>query len=304
MRVLVYNHSMTKQISYIITGPTASGKSDFAHRLAREIGGAIINCDSVQIYSGIENISASPFAGMAISDNIDGVPYRLFSVLPLSEQISVADYLNMARHEYESVIKSGYTPIFVGGTGYYVNALINGISPMPDISDENRTRARELVAHDIVAARKLLPDDFTATDSQRVARALEVFFETGRHLSEFQSAPRVGAVVPDAKRILICPETSVLRERIASRIPQMVSSGALNEAKNIIAQGWNPERAIGAVQLCSYLRGEKTYDECVTDWINKTNQYAKRQRTWFRTQFTPDVIVDTVGSDADVNIVF
>ncbi len=292
---------MTKQISYIVTGPTASGKSNFAHRLAREIGGAIINCDSVQIYSGIENISASPFAGMAISDNIDGVPYRLFSVLPLSEQISVADYLNMARHEYESVIKSGYTPIFVGGTGYYINALINGISPMPDISLENRTCARELVAHDIVAARKLLPNDFIATDSQRVARALEVFLETGRHLSEFQSAPRVGAVVPDAKRILICPETSVLRERIASRIPQMVSSGALEEAKNIIAQGWNPERAIGAVQLCSYLRGEKTYDECVTDWINKTNQYAKRQRTWFRTQFTSDVIVDTVGSDADIN---
>lgn len=304
MTVLVYNHSMTKQKAYIVTGPTASGKSDFAHKLACEIGGAIINCDSVQIYSGIENISASPFAGKAISDNIDGVPYRLFSVLPLSEQISVADYLNMARHEYESVIQAGYTPIFVGGTGYYINALVNGISPMPDIGLENRTRARELVARDIVAARKLLPDDFTATDSQRVARALEVFFETGRHLSEFQSAPRIGAIVPDAKRILICPDTSVLRERIALRIPKMVSSGALEEAKNIIAQGWNPERAIGAVQLCSYLRGEKTYDECVTDWINKTNQYAKRQRTWFRTQFTPDVIVDTVGSDADINIVF
>ena len=291
---------MTKQKAYIVTGPTASGKSDFAHRLAREIGGAIINCDSVQIYSGIENISASPFADKAISDNIDGVPYRLFSVLPLSEQISVADYLNMARHEYESVIQAGYTPIFVGGTGYYINALVNGISPMPDICLENRTRARELVARDIVAARKLLPDDFTATDSQRVARALEVFFETGRHLSEFQSAPRIGAVVPDAKRILICPDTSVLRERIALRIPKMVSGGALEEAKNIIAQGWNPERAIGAVQLCLYLRGEKTYDECVTDWINKTNQYAKRQRTWFRTQFNPDVIINSLGSDADI----
>ena len=292
---------MTKQKAYIVTGPTASGKSDFAHKLACEIGGAIINCDSVQIYSGIENISASPFADKAISDNIDGVPYRLFSVLPLSEQISVADYLNMARHEYESVIQAGYTPIFVGGTGYYINALVNGISPMPDIGLENRTRARELVAHDINAVRKLLPDDFTATDSQRVARALEVFFETGRHLSEFQSAPRIGAIVPDAKRILISPDTSVLRERIASRIPKMISGGALEEAKNIIAQGWNPERAIGAVQLCSYLRGEKTYDECVTDWINKTNQYAKRQRTWFRTQFNPDVIINSLGSDADIN---
>lgn len=303
MRVLVYNHGMTKQDSYIITGPTASGKSDFAHRLACEIGGVIINCDSVQMYSGIENISASPFAGKTSFDNIDGVPYRLFSVLPLSEQISVADYLNMARHEYESAIKSGYIPIFVGGTGYYINALINGISPMPDISLENRTHARELVARDINAARKLLPDDFAATDTQRVARALEVFFETGRHLSEFQSMPRVGAIVPDAKRVLICPPTDILRKRIAQRIPQMLSGGALEEAENIIAHGWNPERAIGAVQLCSYLRGDKTYDECVTDWINKTNQYAKRQRTWFRTQFLPDVTIDTFGSQADVNIV-
>ncbi len=304
MSVLVYNHVTMKDTAYIITGPTASGKSDFAHRLTQAVNGVIINCDSVQIYRDIENISASPFANRALSDSIDGVPYKLFSVLPLSEQISVADYLRMAQTEYDNATRSGRPSIFVGGTGYYINALINGISPMPDISDENRARARELVARDIVAARKLLPDDFTAMDPQRVARALEVFFETGHHLSEFQSAPRVGAVVPNAKRILICPPTDVLRERIASRIPQMVSSGALDEAKNIIAQGWNPERAIGAMQLCSYLRGEKTYDECVSDWINKTNQYAKRQRTWFRTQFTPDVIVDTVGSDADVNIVF
>ena len=97
--------------SYIITGPTASGKSEFAHRLARKIGGTIINCDSVQIYRGIENISASPFAEREISDNIDGVPYRLFSVLPLSEQISVSEYLDMARSEYENALSAGRTPI-------------------------------------------------------------------------------------------------------------------------------------------------------------------------------------------------
>ena len=107
-----------KHSAYIIAGPTASGKSDFAHRLARKIGGTIINCDSVQIYRGIENIAASPFAAREITANIDGVPYRLFSVLPLTEQISVADYLNMARTEYESAIGAGRTPIFVGGTGF------------------------------------------------------------------------------------------------------------------------------------------------------------------------------------------
>ena len=82
--------------AYIITGPTASGKSSFAHNLAREIGGAIINADSVQIYRGIENISASPFAEREITTDIDGVPYMLFSILDLSKQISVVDYLNLA----------------------------------------------------------------------------------------------------------------------------------------------------------------------------------------------------------------
>ncbi len=292
-----------KHSAYIITGPTASGKSDFAHRLACRIGGTIINCDSVQIYGGIENISASPFAGRELSDNIDGVPYRLFSILPLSEQISVADYLRMARTEYDAAIKSGRTPIFVGGTGYYINALVNGISPMPDVGEDARNRARKLVSDDIIAARKLLPSDFNATDSQRVSRALEVFFETGRLLSEFQKQPRVGAVVPDAFRVFISPDVNVSRERIAMRIPQMLSGGAVIEAQNIIKFNLNENRAIGAMQLCAYLRGEKSQDECITDWINKTNQYAKRQRTWFRTQFNPDIIINRTGSDADIDLV-
>ena len=83
----------------------------------------------------------------------------------------------------------------------------------------------------------------------------------------------------------------------------MLDSGALDEARKIIDSGWDAGRAIGATQLCAYLRGEKTYQECITDWINKTNQYAKRQRTWFRTQFFPDTIINCVGSDADIRII-
>lgn len=289
-----------KKNAYIITGPTASGKSDFAHKLAQAINGAIINCDSVQIYRGIENISASPFAGRQLSDNIDGVPYRLFSVLPLSEQISVADYLNLARAEYENAISAGHTPIFVGGTGYYINALIRGISPMPDVSDENRARARQMVTDDIDLARKLLPDDFQHTDKQRVARALEVLLETGQNITEFQSKSRVGAVVPDAYKILINPPVDLLRQRIADRIPQMLSGGAMDEARLIIDSGWNENRAIGTIQLCKFIRGELSQAECIENWINKTNQYAKRQRTWFRTQFCPDIVISNVPTDTDL----
>ena len=166
-----------------------------------------------------------------------------------------------------------------------------------------RNRARSLVADDINMARNLLPSDFKATDPQRVARALEVFFETGHHLSEFQNMPRSGAVVPDAFRVLINPDNNVLRERIAARIPQMLSGGAVVEAQNIIEFDLDESRAIGAMQLCAYLRGEKSESDCITDWTNKTNQYAKRQRTWFRTQFSPDIIINRTGDDADIDLV-
>lgn len=287
-----------KHSSYIITGPTASGKSDFADRLAREIGGTIINCDSVQIYRGIENISASPFAGREIADEIDGVPYKLFSILPLDKQISVADYLDMARRAYDAAVRAGRTPIFVGGTGYYINAIINGISPMPDIDDAVRRHARELVASDIDAARRMLPPEFTATDPQRVARAVEVFLQTGRHITEFQNAPRTGAIAPDAYKILINPPLDALRRRIAARVPKMVSGGAIDEGHAVIDAKWEARRAIGAAQMVAYLRGEIDMDTCVQNWIMKTNQYAKRQRTWFRTQFAADIVLD--NSDAKI----
>lgn len=289
--------------AYIITGPTASGKSGFAHNLARRVDGTIINCDSVQIYRGIENIAASPFAGRMVSDDIDGIPYKLFSILPLAEQISVVDYLEMARTEYNRAIADGRTPIFVGGTGYYINAIINGISPMPDISDENRALARQMVATDIGAARAMLPADFTATDPQRVARALEVFLETGCHITDFQNAPRIGAIAPDAVRILISPDTDILRERIALRIPEMLEQGALVEAERIIESGWDTRRAIGAPQAVAIVRGEMSHEYAIAQWITKTNQYAKRQRTWFRTQFNPDVIINRTPTDADVDMV-
>lgn len=290
---------------YVIVGPTASGKSGFAHALAKKINGVIINCDSVQVYRGIENISASPFAGQIdklSSGELDGVPYKLFSVLNLSEQQSVCEYLDMARAEYNDAHLAGRPVVVVGGTGYYVNALLNGISEMPTVSPENRARARELVATNRDAAIAMLPDDFTATDPQRIARALEIYFETGRHITEFQRNKRVGAVLPhDTIKILINPDADILRERIAARIPEMLSGGAIEEGHTIIASGWNPERAIGASQVVAYLRGDCTYDTMIQNWISRTNQYAKRQRTWFRHQYNADIVIDHIPTDNDIN---
>lgn len=290
-----------KQQAIIITGPTASGKSDFAHKLALRINGAIINCDSVQIYSGIENISASPFAGQKVLDNIDGVPYKLFSVLPLSEHISVADYMELAKKAYDEIVAMGKTPIFVGGTGYYINVLLNGISSIPEISEEVRKRARDMVQQDIDSVRKMLPNDFTPTDPQRVARALEVFLETGKSLSDWQKQPRKGALVPNAYKILVLPKREVLLNRIAKRIPEMIHGGAKDEAKNIIEKGLDETRAIGVTQFCKMLRGELSEKDAIENWIVKTNQYAKRQRTWFRGQYDADFIIDHTPNDDDIN---
>ncbi len=288
--------------SYIITGPTASGKSSLAHELAKRINGTIINCDSVQVYSGIENISASPFANRPIADEIDGVPYRLFSILPLNVQISVADYIKMAKTEYDAAIAMGRTPIFVGGTGYYINGIVNGISEIPEISAENRNRARDIVAHDLNMARQMVPD-CKATDPQRIARALEVFFETGRHLSDWQNTPRIGAITPMPFKILINPPLDILHQRIASRIPEMISGGALDEAKYIIDNNLDTRRAIGAEQLCAFLRGELSKDDAINNWIIKTNQYAKRQRTWFKTQFSADLIINHIPNERDLDFI-
>lgn len=290
---------------YVIVGPTASGKSGFAHALAKKINGVIINCDSVQVYRGIENISASPFAGLTDKIDVkelDGVPYKLFSVLNLSEQQSVCEYLDMARAEYDDAHLAGRPVVVVGGTGYYVNALLNGISEMPTVSPENRARARELVTTNRDAAIAMLPDDFTATDPQRIARALEIYFETGHHITEFQRNKRVGAVLPhDTVKILINPDADILRERIAVRIPEMLSGGAIDEGHAIIASGWTPERAIGASQVVAYLRGDCTYDTMIQNWISRTNQYAKRQRTWFRHQYNADIVIDHVPTDNDID---
>ena len=284
--------------SYIVAGPTASGKSEFAHRLARAIGGVIVNCDSVQIYRDIENISASPFAARPITDAIDGVPYKLFSILDLGHQISVADYLNRARDEYASARRDGRPVIFVGGTGFYIDAIVRGISPMPDVPDDVRARARDMVQTDVTAARRLLGTN-APTDPQRMARAIEVLLATNRPIAEWQRMPRVGAIDPTPRRILINPPRDVLLDRIAARIPQMISGGALDEARAILSHNWNENRAIGAVELCRYLRGEIDRDTAIKNWTVRTNQYAKRQRTWFRTQFHADT--EIASGDTDVH---
>ena len=224
-----------------------------------------------------------------MSDNIDGVPYKLFSALPLNEHICVADYMELAKKAYDEIVAMGKTPIFVGGTGYYINVLLNGISSIPEISEEVRKRARDMVQQDIDSVRKMLPNDFMPTDPQRVARALEVFLETGKSLSDWQKQPRKGKVVYQKNQIVF----------LSVFVVKYVQTK--DGAKNIIEKGLDETRAIGATQLCKMLRGELSEKDAIENWIVKTNQYAKRQRTWFRGQYDADFIIDHTPNDDDIN---
>jgi tRNA dimethylallyltransferase len=150
---------------------------------------------------------------------------------------------------------------------------------------------------------KLLPEDFVLTDPQRTARALEVFLETGTPLSQWQKLPRRGALIPDAYKILILPDKDLLLNRIIKRIPEMISGTALEEGKYIIENNLEEDRAIGTSQICKMLRGEISRDEAIDDWILKTKQYSKRQRTWYKTQFLPDCKILHVPDDADLEYV-
>ena len=281
--------------SYVIAGPTASGKSDFAHRIAKALGGTIINADSVQIYRGIEVLSASPLAGIDAPDPdnvvIEGVPYKLFSIRDLWDQISVSDYLNLAQKEYDRA----EVPIFVGGSGYYINALLTGMSPVPEVSQENRDRARKMVAEAPEAARALT--DFEFKDPQRMSRALEVFLETGRPLSEWQQLPRRGAIHPTPKKILIMPHRDILSPRIRERLKEMIANGAMEEVRKYAA---HTDRAIGIDELARVIRGETTLDESLENLACRTDQYAKRQRTWFRNQYDPDIAIYRLTTDKDL----
>jgi tRNA dimethylallyltransferase len=240
-----------------------------------------------------------PSTGGELGPSIDGVPYKLFSILPLTEQISVVDYLELARNAIDPTRPA----IFVGGTGFYIRALLDGISPIPDISKDSRDRARAMVRDYPDAAKQLLinaDSKFDAFDSQRMARALEVFLDTGRPLSEWQSLPKRGAVIPNAIKILINPHSEILSSRIAKRVPEMIANGALDEARAAIDAGWDTKRAIGADEAAKFLRGECDDKTMIANWITRTNQYAKRQRTWFNHQFNADMEIGHVPTEKDI----
>jgi tRNA dimethylallyltransferase len=281
---------------HIIAGPTASGKSAKAMELAEQLNGVIINCDSQQIYNGLPLLSAQPS-----DEDKSHIPHRLYAELHPNEVCSAGNYREIAEPVIEDVLSNGQTPIICGGTGLYIKALIDGLSPMPDIPDAVRnavvTRYEELGAEKFYKELETRDPEMAArfhvNHKARIIRAMEVLEATSKSLAEWQEMPRQGPPKHWKFEIhKVLPDRETLYDRCNQRFEWMVENGALEEtaefAKRLesgeINDGVPLCKALGFKELRAHLNGELTLDEAVEVAQGITRRYAKRQVTWFRNQ--------------------
>ena len=279
----------------LIAGPTASGKSALALRLAEATGGVIVNTDSMQVYRDLRVLTARPTAAEEAS-----VPHRLYGTVDAAINFSAGAWVAEAAKVLDEVRAQGRQPVFVGGSGLYFKALTRGLSAVPPIPAEVReaVRARlerdgvealhaELTRRDPVSAERLKPRDRT-----RIARALEVIEATGRALPDWHREGQPALLgAREFSALFLAPERDALYARIDARFDAMLAGGAIEEVAALAARQLDPllpaMKAHGVPILMRLVRGEVTRAEAATFGHTETRQYAKRQFTWFRHQL-PD----------------
>ena len=273
----------------VVAGPTASGKSALALDLAVAFGGTVINADSMQVYRELRVLTARP----SPADEAR-VPHRLYGVVSVAEGCSAARWREMALAEIAAARSAGRLPILCGGTGLYLRALMDGLSPVPAVPAAVRDGLRARLRSEGVAAlhRQLMADDpamaarLNPADGQRVLRALEVLQATGRSLADWQAA--AGTTGPECQVVLLDPPRPELHAAIAVRAERMLAEGALDEVGLLAGLGLSPDlpamKAVGVPALLSHLRGDLTLDAAEERLAIATRQLAKRQATWFRHQ--------------------
>ncbi len=277
----------------VIAGATASGKSRLAFELAQRIGGTVVNADAMQVYAELRILTARP-----PDADTERVPHRLYGHVSAAERYSVGLWLRDVAAAIAEADRERRTPIIVGGTGLYLNALTQGLAAVPEVPATIRTAWRERAAthtteelHGLLAERS--PDEakrIGPTDRSRILRALEVLDATGRTLPEWQREAADAALVNPkrATRMVVQVPRTELYDRINARFLGMMAAGALEEAKRIAALGLDPElpamKSIGLSALLAHLRGELDLDAAIVRAQTETRNYAKRQMTWFRNQ--------------------
>ena len=272
----------------IVAGPTCSGKSALAMRLARELDGVVINADSMQVYRELRILNARPTPADEAT-----VPHRLYGVRAAAVPGSVAWWRDAALQAMKDAWSAGQLPILCGGTGMYLRALTHGLSVVPDPGMAARTEARGLLAEQGAAAlheRLCAVDPDTAaglrpSDGQRVARAWEVWRGTGRGMKAWAEQPGLPPAPCRFSAVRLAPPRVALRDAIGQRFGLMLQQGALGEVEALLAQQLPPSlpamRAHGVPELAAVLRGTDTLQQASHRAVLLQGQYTKRQATWF-----------------------
>jgi tRNA dimethylallyltransferase len=271
----------------VVLGPTGAGKSELGVTLAEAFHGEIINCDSVQVYRGLQVGSAKiPVEARR------GIPHHLIDILSLDQELTAAAYSDLARGVAEALRVERRLPIVVGGTGFYLKALLEGLSPAPGRDERLRSRLgdiadrRPLALHrflrsrDPEAAQRVHPNDH-----QKLIRAIELTLLTGRPATKTQSLPRDSLRGFDVLKLGLVPQRTLLYERLNQRSAQMFQNGILAETKAILDTGFSPAAkpllSLGYKQAVNVIRNNMDIAEAIQECRTKTRQYAKRQITWF-----------------------
>ena len=292
---------MAQPTIYTLFGPTASGKTSLSITLARHLEAEIINADSRQIYADCPILSAVP-----TPEEQANIPHHLFSVIPLTTRYSAAQYLQDATKAAHDIIQNGKTPLFVGGTGFYLQALAEGLSPVPNVPAEIEEVWMAKVQAEGPAAlhQRLqqvdasLAQKLEAGDTQRLVRALSVWEATDKPLSEWQAQPKEGALPYKIVKLALAPPREVIQQNIKKRFDEMLAAGLLEEVKGAMEKyddiNTLPGKTLhGLRELTAHLNGDMSLEEAQESIITQTAQYAKRQMTWLRNSYGADVVGET-----------
>ena len=275
----------------LIAGPTASGKSALAIELARRWNGVIVNADSMQLYDGLRIVTARPSA-----EEEQQVPHRLYGVVPPGEAYSTGAWLDRVAGEIARIRAEGAMPILAGGTGLYFKALTEGFAGVPEIDPAIRAKARDLADRNGVDGLKaalagLDPGAASGLpDPQRLTRALEVVWSTGKPLSHWQQTEQEAGPLDPARclRLVLAPPRPWLHQRIAERADAMLCADGIEEVRGLLERGLSASlpamRAIGVREIGDFIHGRLSRTQAVERLTVATRQYAKRQETWFRNQ--------------------
>ncbi|TYG33775.1 tRNA (adenosine(37)-N6)-dimethylallyltransferase MiaA [Lonepinella koalarum] len=299
---------MSKPTAIFLMGPTASGKTDLAIRLYQTLPVEIISVDSALIYKGMDIGTAKPSAA-----ELNLAPHRLIDILDPAESYSAMNFRTDALREMAEITHQGKIPLLVGGTMLYYKALLEGLSPLPNADEnirqeiENKAEQRgwtslhqELAQIDPISAQRINPND-----SQRINRALEVFYLTGKSLTELTE--QKGESLPyHLLQFAIAPEDrGILHQRIEQRFHNMIKQGFQEEVEKLYAR---PDlnihlpsiRCVGYRQMWEHLRGDYDLNEAIYRGICATRQLAKRQITWLRGWKTPIQWLDSLENEQNL----